>query len=280
MPTLKLLSYLIDRGVTTVKRICPPLEDDARGMPALTDAPCEGSGCKACEEVCPTSAITVRGEGGAASVALDLGACIGCGLCVETCPTATIVADRSTTVAATRREDLVLTNDPAEIQARESERTAARSGPNPFAKAVHARVVSTGCSACDAEIGASGNPIFDIDRFGIHVVASPRFADALVVTGPVGKGMQTALKRCYEAMAEPRAVIAAGTCAISGGVHRGGYAEANGADKILPVDVYIPGCPPHPWSIIHGVLLAMGRVKARNSGLLASPQRQSASEKE
>src|SRR5262249_54785247 len=274
MSTLKLLSYLIDRGVTTVRQVCPTLEDDARGMPALTDAPCEGSGCNACQEVCPTSAITVLGDGAPASVALDLGACIGCGLCVETCPTDTIVADRSTAVAATRREDLVLTNDPEALKARESEKAASKIQTNPFARSVAARVVSCGCSACDAEIGAAGNPIFDIDRFGIQVVASPRFADALVVTGPVGKGMQTALRRCYEAMAEPRVVIAAGTCAISGGVHRGGYTEANGVDKILPVDVYIPGCPPHPWSIIHGVLLAMGRVKARNSGLLARPERQ------
>jgi Ni,Fe-hydrogenase III small subunit len=89
-------------------------------------------------------------------------------------------------------------------------------------------------------------------------VASPRFADALLVTGPVGRAMQEPLRRCYEAMAEPRLVIAVGTCAVSGGVHRGGYAEANGVEPVLPVAAYVPGCPPHPWSIIHGILLAMG----------------------
>jgi Ni,Fe-hydrogenase III small subunit len=107
-------------------------------------------------------------------------------------------------------------------------------------------------------VAAATNPIFDVARFGVHFVASPRFADALVVTGPVGRSMQEPLRRCYEAMADPRLVIAVGTCAISGGLHRDGYAGANGVTELLPVAAYVPGCPPHPWSIIHGVLLAMG----------------------
>jgi formate hydrogenlyase subunit 7 len=107
-------------------------------------------------------------------------------------------------------------------------------------------VVSTGCSACDREISAANNPIFDIERFGVQVVASPRFADVLLVTGPVPKAMHEPLRSCYKAMAHPKLVIACGTCAISGGVHAGGYAEANGVGAILPVDIFLPGCPPHP----------------------------------
>jgi Ni,Fe-hydrogenase III small subunit len=103
------------------------------------------------------------------------------------------------------------------------------------------------------------NPVFDVARFGVQFVASPRFADALLVTGPVGRAMQSPLRRCYDAMAEPRLVIAVGSCAISGGLFRDGYAEAQGVEPVLPVDIYIPGCPPHPWSIVHGLLLAMGR---------------------
>jgi Ni,Fe-hydrogenase III small subunit len=122
------------------------------------------------------------------------------------------------------------------------------------------RVVSTGDSGTDLEAIASSNSIFDVSRFGIHIVASPRFADVLLVAGPVGRAMKEPLKRCYEAMAEPKLVIAVGASAISGGVFAGGYAEANGVASVLPVDCFIPGDPPHPWAIIYGLLLVMGRV--------------------
>jgi Ni,Fe-hydrogenase III small subunit len=138
--------------------------------------------------------------------------------------------------------------------------SAQRPAPSAaFHRSLHIREVSTGCNATDLEVVATNNPVFDVARFGVHFVASPRFADALLVTGPVGRGMQEPLRRCFEAMAEPRIVIAVGTCAVSGGVHRGGYADANGVTEILPVSAYVPGCPPHPWSIIHGILVAMGR---------------------
>jgi Ni,Fe-hydrogenase III small subunit/formate hydrogenlyase subunit 6/NADH:ubiquinone oxidoreductase subunit I len=265
---LKLLTYLLSQPTFTLKDLCPPLDANARGLPALSSEACSGQECNTCTQLCPTDAITVldeKTESGSAKVAVDLGACIGCGLCFQNCPTGTIVENLSSRNARKKREELVLTNDKLGAPTVSEGQTASGNQPgghNPFNRSLHARVVSTGCSACDLEIGASGNAIFDIERFGVHVVASPRYADALVVTGPVGKGMQSALKRCYEAMPEPRAVVAAGTCAISGGVHRGGYTEANGVDNVLPVDVYIPGCAPHPWQLIYGVLLAMGRESA------------------
>jgi formate hydrogenlyase subunit 7 len=137
--------------------------------------------------------------------------------------------------------------------------TEHRTPEHPFRRSLHIREVSTGCNATDLEVVAVNNPIFDAARFGVHFVASPRFADALLVTGPVGRAMQEPLRRCFDAMAEPRFIIAVGTCAISGGVHRDGYANANGVPEDLPVAAYVPGCPPHPWSIIHGILIAMGR---------------------
>jgi formate hydrogenlyase subunit 7 len=249
---LKLLTYILKNGVVTVAKPFPDLEADADGMPALTEQPCANE-CNVCADLCPTNAISVNNDDG--KVTLDLGSCIGCQLCVDVCPTGTIVNNRSTKLAKRRRSDLILSNKEDQLNC-----LPLSADSKVFKRSLHARVVSTGCSSCDLEIGATGNPIFDLERFGVHIVASPRFADALIVTGPVGKGMRDSLLRCYAAMPDPKVVIAAGSCAISGGVHKNGYTEANGLDKILPVDVYIPGCPPHPWSIIHGVALAMGKI--------------------
>lgn len=263
---LRLLTYLLKNGVVTEGKLFPPLAEGVLGLPELTDSACLGSQqCQSqagatCQSVCPTEAIKLDGAPGAPGVEIDLGACIACGLCTAACPTGTIVNDSRTQTAVTAREDLVLrVGDLAEAASPAVQSTAAgtRRGAAMFARSIALRVVSTGCSACDLEISAAGNPIFDMERFGVHVVASPRFADALLVTGPVPKAMHDALKRCYDAMSEPRLVIACGSCAISGGVHKHGYAEANGVGAIIPVDVFIPGCPPHPWSIIYGVQQAM-----------------------
>jgi formate hydrogenlyase subunit 7 len=264
---LRLITYLLKQGVATVKNICPDLAEGVRGMPMLTDTQCQ-SGCSVCVEVCPTDAISVFKIEDNNHVRLDLGACISCGYCVDVCPTGTIKNNPTTRVAVRTREELVLsTSTNTEIlEPQKQDRLKAKvpvadslDKAHWFGRSIAARVVSTGCSACDMELGAAGNPIFDIERFGVHIVASPRFADALIITGPVSKGMQEALVSCYGAMSSPRIVMALGTCAISGGVHKGGYAEANGVENILPVNVYIPGCPPHPWSIVHGMLLAMGK---------------------
>ncbi len=262
---LKILSYIFRNGIATVANPCPPLEEDADGMPALTENSCSGTGCNECATACPTDAIEVSNEDGVGRVSLDLGACIGCQLCIDICPTGTIVRNRSTRLAKKQRDDLILTNHESVLAnslKRSYEADVKNKIRNIFGRSLHVRVVSTGCSACDLEIGACGNPVFDLERFGVHIVASPRFADVLLVTGPVGKGMRDSLLRCYAAMPEPKIVVAAGSCSITGGVHKNGYAEANGVDKILPVSVYIPGCPPHPWSIIHGILLGMGKVQS------------------
>lgn len=239
-------------GIATQRQVCPNLPDSALGLPMLTASACEGTKCGRCAGVCPTHAISVTDDDRGGVIVLDRGRCIGCGACIGVRPSCTLAPDRSTRTATLTREALVLTNRP-KITAQ------ATPMPRPFLRSLHIREVSTGCNATDQEVAAATNPIFDVARFGVHFVASPRYADALLVTGPVGKAMQEPLRRCFDAMAEPRTVIAVGTDAISGGLHRDGCAEANGVDDSYPIAAYIPGSPPHPWSIIHGILLAMGR---------------------
>ncbi|HEY9790528.1 MAG TPA: NADH-quinone oxidoreductase subunit NuoB [Candidatus Obscuribacterales bacterium] len=240
---LQLLAYLLGKRVVTEAKIPAALRDGLIGLPKVNSVPCQ-SGCSACTQQCPTEAISLS----AGKVELDRGACVGCAECITVCPSGTLENDLSTITFTRTREQLIQTTPTA------SQPAVTETGI--FTGSLALRVVSTGCSACDLELSAAGNPIFDMDRFGISIVASPRFADALLITGPVPKAMHEALRICYESMAAPKIVIACGTCAISGGVHKGGYTEANGVSPVLPVDIFIPGCAPHPWQIIQGILAA------------------------
>lgn len=256
----RLLVQMLKQGVATQKELFPALAEYARGLPTLDAAkPCLGEECSDCVAACPTGAIDLQsGDAGKWQVKLNVGACIGCGICLRTCSTGTITKDSATATAVTDINKLIRSN--MDGLAAEATSRSSYVAPAAFRNTIAVRVVSTGCSACDLEVGAAGNPIFDMERFGVQVVASPRMADVLLVTGPAGSAMQEALLRTYEAMPAPKLVIACGTCAISGGVHKGGYARANGVSQVLPVDIFVPGCPPHPWSIIHALWLAMGRL--------------------
>ncbi|MBX3072790.1 NADH-quinone oxidoreductase subunit NuoB [Candidatus Obscuribacterales bacterium] len=240
-------------------------------------------------------------EDGRQVLEMDRGACTTCGFCLDVYPTAAIKSDPNTMIATRKRDQLIssvaLNDTSLDTASGVAGDTACKTASGVktdtaggvheffeaadnlpqdaiesdlarenliskiFGRSIAIRVVSTGCSSCDLEIGAAGNPIFDMERFGMHVVASPRFADVLLVTGPVPKAMHEPLRLCYEAMSEPRLVVAVGSCAISGGVLKDSYAQANGVGAVLPVDVFIPGCPPHPWSIIDGIAMAMGRKR-------------------
>lgn len=132
---------------------------------------------------------------------------------------------------------------------------------NIFGRSLHIREVDAGsCNACEVEVTALSNPVYDMERFGIHVVASPRHADMLLVTGPVTRNMELALLKTYNAMPSPKLVAAMGSCACNGGIFGDTYASGGGVDKFIPVDVYIPGCPPRPQAIIFGLMVAVDKL--------------------
>ncbi len=130
-----------------------------------------------------------------------------------------------------------------------------------FARSLHIREVDAGsCNGCELEISALGNPYYDLERFGLHFVASPRHADCLLVTGPVTRNMAEPLKRTYDATPDPKIVIAIGDCAINCGVFKDSYAIVGSVDKVIPVNVFVPGCPPEPADILRGILNALDRL--------------------
>lgn len=215
--------------------------------------------CNACISVCPTEAI-VRPAGKA--VALDLGRCIFCAACVETCPAKAITQTGDHRMAVRRREDLMLGES-----GREEIRLAAALDEKLrklFGRSLRLRQVSAGgCAACEADTNVLGTIGWDLGRFGIQFVASPRHADGLLITGPVTKGMELALKKTWDAVPAPKIVIAVGACAIAGGPFVGHPQVNNGAAAIVPVDLFIPGCPPHPLTILDGLLRLLDRLDER-----------------
>jgi Ni,Fe-hydrogenase III small subunit len=136
-----------------------------------------------------------------------------------------------------------------------------------FGRSLAIRTVDAGsCNGCEVELSSLSNPIYDLERFGLRIVASPRHADALLVTGPVTRNMEFPLIKAYEAMPSPRLVIAMGACACSGGIFQDSSFCRKGVREVLPVDVHVPGCPPRPQAIIQGILLVLDRMERHRFG--------------
>jgi Ni,Fe-hydrogenase III small subunit/NAD-dependent dihydropyrimidine dehydrogenase PreA subunit len=228
----------------------PPALPDRHGGALRVDGTKCAADCDACVPVCPTQAIT-REPG--KPVALDLGKCIFCAACVEVCPTRAITQTNDHRMAARRREDLVLGAPGAE----ELRLATALDGKlkKLFGRSLRLRQVSAGgCAACEADTNVLGTIGWDLGRFGIQFVASPRHADGLLITGCLSRNMELAVKKAYDAVPDPKIVIAVGACAISGGPFAGNPQILNGAGAVVPVDLFVPGCPPPPLTILDGLL--------------------------
>jgi Ni,Fe-hydrogenase III small subunit/ferredoxin len=254
-------------GVVTTRWPARPDPDAAAGRgPATVVDPLPADAGEWLDQICPTGAISrAAGAGANASVRLDQGKCVQCGRCVTARPDV-FGWSEGPALAALSRSGLLV----PEVQETPERLAALRDGLRArtaaLRRSVHLRHVDAGSDGTEEwEILALLNPVYDMHRLGIFLTASPRHADILLVTGAGARGMTEPLRRTYDAMPEPKIVIAVGTDAVSGGLTSPSYAVAGGIGATVPVDIWLPGSPPTPFSILHAVLLAVGRLPATSS---------------
>jgi formate hydrogenlyase subunit 7 len=232
------------------------------GLPRFQPDHCQED-CRACAEVCLPGAIEIEAGQTGERLTIDYGKCIACQLCTESCPTDALIKSKDWAFGVRRRNDLVWVEALASKPAQELKKDIQRC----FGRSLHIRHVDAGsCNGCESELQALNNPYYNLHRLGIFFTPSPRFADLLLVTGSVTYAMREALLETYNAMPEPRWVMAMGTCAVSGGATAGGYSCGHGVEGILPVDMYVPGCPPNPAAMIHALLMLLSRATQRVEG--------------
>lgn len=225
-----------------------------RGRPTRDPARC-GDACRQCAGRGPSAFLRAEPQ---RAVEVDLGACLFSPEEASACSEGAISYSRDYRMAASTRDALVTPTGEVELARALNERARKL-----FRRSLRLRsVVAGSCNGCEAELVALGNVVFDLARFGIQFVASPRHADGIVVTGAVNTNMRGALEKTYEAVPSPKLVIAVGACALSGGPFRGSPEVTNGVGNLLPVDLWVPGCPPHPLTVLDGLLRLLGRIES------------------
>ena len=234
------------------------------GKPEIDAVKC--TMCGECVTRCPSRAIVINKDSN--EIGINLDECVFCTLCEEICPISAVKMSSHFELAsknrsALRKSTLVIDENSIPDEDYEAICTELKTNIHKlFGRSLKIREVDAGsCNGCDYEINAMNNPFNDIERLGISFVASPRHADMLLVTGTATRNMQLALAKTYNATPDPKLVVAIGACACSGGIFKDSYATSNGIDGIVPVDVYVPGCPPRPQAIMYGILKAIGRAK-------------------
>ena len=253
---------VLKRSLTSA-RVPIPIEallGDCNGgrMPEVRPALLTSIVARRIVDACSTSALGIEETNGSVRLTLSYAECIGCNRCIEVsegalAPAARFVPCGVGKPGLIRRWDLESRQEIASNEAVMRE-TGKQIGAI-VGRALNIRQVDGGsCNGCEAEITALNNPYYDLERFGMHFVASPKHADMLLVTGPITRNMEEAVKNTYEATPSPKLVVAVGACGCNGGIFAGSHAVAGGIDAVIPVDGYIPGCPPTPAMLLTGIL--------------------------
>ena len=233
----------------------PAMPERFAGLPRLDRSRCAGCAGPGVD-ACPTGAI-LRADG---RLRFDLGRCVFCRECEHACPTGAIAFGKDYRLASSSREGLV-------VGGANGEPNATPAALNPDASGLYGRVFSLrvvsagGCGACEADTNVLNTLAWDLGRFGVSYAASPRHADGMLLIGPVPDNMEYAVRETYDAIPDPKFVIAVGTCAISGGAYASRPECLAGRAAVVPVDLFIPGCPPHPMTILDGMLRFLGKVR-------------------
>ena len=248
---LNVLKNRFEQGCKTTRYPREPVQLPARyrGLPRIDREASEELAGR-CAEACPQDALD------AANRTLDLGLCTCCGTCERLSEGNFVSFSQNFELGTAARSHLVTDGTLPDLATHSKQHFKKL-----FGRSLQLRQVSAaGCNACEADLNVLATPFFDLARFGINFVASPRHADAAVVTGPISRNMKAALLSTYEALPAPKVVIAVGNCAISGGVFRGSPEIADGLESLLPVDLFIPGCPSHPMTNLHALLSYFKRL--------------------